>query len=157
MKKALLCVLMVTLFSGGSWVSAKKTMDAIHLPVGILTVSAPRGVTPLRSPVTFPHSLHFDYSCKTCHHTWDGLTPVKNCATSGCHDQVVLRKDKEGKVASSTPEIRYFRDAYHQNCITCHKRLDIKRRQLEKSGSVLKNPLPRTGPTGCIGCHPRNQ
>ena len=157
MKKVLLCVLMVTLFSASSWVSAKKTMDAINLPVGMLTVSAPRGVVPLRSSVDFPHSLHFGYTCKTCHHTWDGLTPVKSCATSGCHDQVVPPKDKEGKVASSTPEIRYFREAYHQNCITCHKRLEIKRRQLEKSGRVLKKPLPRTGPTGCIGCHPRNQ
>jgi len=157
MKKALLCVLTVTLFTGGSWVSAKKTMDAIHLPVGILTVSAPRGVVPLRSPVTFPHSLHFDYSCKTCHHTWDGLTPVKSCATSGCHDQAAIPKDKEKKAASPTPDLRYFREAYHQNCITCHKRLETKRRQLEKSGRVLKAPLPATGPTGCIGCHPRTE
>lgn len=157
MKKVLLCVLMVTLFSASSWVSAKKTMDVVNLPVGTLTVSAPRGVAPLRSSVTFPHSLHFGYACKMCHHTWNGLTPVKGCATSGCHDQVVRPKGKEGKVASSTPGIRYFREAYHQNCITCHKRLETERQQLEKSGRVLKKPLPRTGPTGCIGCHPRNQ
>ena len=155
MKKALFWVVMATLLSG-SWVAAQKTMDAIQLPVGTLTVSAPRGVVPSRSPVDFPHSLHFAYACKTCHHTWDGFTPVKNCTTSGCHDQVALPKDRNGKEVSASPEIRYFREAYHQNCITCHKRLETKRRRLEAGGRILNKPLPKTGPTGCIGCHPRN-
>jgi len=131
MKKALLCVMMATFFSG-SWAVAKKTMDAVQLPVGTLTVSAPRGVVPSRSPVDFPHSLHFVYACKTCHHTWDGFTPVKSCTTSGCHDQVAPSKKANGKVVSSTQEIRYFREAYHQNCIICHKRLEVKRRRLRE-------------------------
>ncbi len=157
MRKALLCVLMTTLIGGASWVSAKKVMDTVYLPVGTLTLSPPRGVVPSRSAVEFPHSLHFAYACKTCHHTWDSFTKVKSCSASGCHDQVAIPKNKEGKMASWPPEIRYFREAYHQNCMACHKRLETARRQLEKSGSVLKKPLPRTGPTGCIGCHPRTE
>ena len=157
MKKALLCVLTVTLICGGSWVSAQKTMDTIYLPVGTLTVAAPRGEATQRSPVVFPHSLHFDYSCKTCHHTWDGFTAVKSCTTSGCHDQVATPENKKKQTASFAPDIRYFREAYHQNCITCHKRIEVKRRKLEKSGRVLQKSLPKTGPTGCIGCHPRTE
>lgn len=150
-------MLMVAFVFGSSWVFAKDTMDAVYLPVGTLTLSAPRGMVPQRSPVAFPHSRHFDYTCKSCHHTWDGLSQVSSCAASGCHDQAAPDKGKKTKSASDPSDTRFFRAAYHQNCITCHKRLKLKRQNLEKSGAVRTQPLPKTGPTGCIECHPKNE
>ena len=138
------------------WVSAEETMDALYLPVGTLTISAPRGLVPRRAPVAFPHSRHFDYNCKSCHHTWDGHNPVNNCTTSGCHDLVEPSRDDQGRVKSATEDMRYFKTAYHQNCITCHKALKSKRHALEKTRALITEPLPKTGPTGCVECHPRN-
>lgn len=134
---------------------ADETMDAVHLPVGTLTISAPRGVAPRRAPVAFPHSRHFDYACKTCHHHWDSHSQVSSCTASGCHDLISLKKGKSD--APSNPDERmYFKTAYHKRCIQCHKSLKIKREALEKSRIALTQPLPRTGPTGCIGCHPKH-
>lgn len=128
-------------------VYAGETMDAIYLPVGTLTVSAPRGVIPQRAPVTFPHSQHFDYTCKDCHHTWNGKEPVKGCAASGCHDQL----------SSKTPggEKLYFKTAYHRSCLGCHTARKQKRVEMEQRSLILSSPLPKTGPTGCNACHPR--
>ncbi len=158
MKKPSLPVLMVmvTLFLVSPWAFAKDTMDAVYLPVGTLTLSTPRGMVPQRSPVAFPHSRHFDYTCKSCHHTWDGLSQVSSCAASGCHDQVTANRGKKVKRAPDPANKPYFKAAYHQNCIACHKRLKLKRQKLEYSGTVLAKPLPRTGPTGCIECHHKN-
>ena len=148
-------MLMVAFVFGSSWVFAKDTMDAVYLPVGTLTLSAPRGMVPQRSPVAFPHSRHFDYTCKSCHHTWDGLSQVSSCAASGCHDQAAPDKDEKAKGAA--PGTMDFRTAYHQNCIPCHKSLNLKRQKLEASGAVQTKPLPKTVPTGCIECHPKTE
>ena len=138
------------------WVSAGDTVDALYLPVGTLTISAPRGIEPRRAPVAFPHSQHFDYNCKSCHHTWDGHNPVKNCTTSACHDLAEPSRDDQGRIASAIDNMRYFKTAYHQKCITCHKDLNTQRQALEKSSALITQPLPKTGPTGCIECHPRD-
>ena len=132
---------------------AEDTMDALTLPVGTLTISAPRGVAAVRSPVAFPHSRHFDYTCKTCHHHWDGFSRVKSCTASGCHDRTVSKRDKSA--ASRTRDKRYYKTAYHMSCIACHKKLSREREALEKRSAVLEQPLPNTGPTGCVGCHPK--
>jgi len=147
---------MVSVLLTVPWVPAEDTMDALYLPVGTLTISPPRGVEPRRSPVAFPHSRHFDYNCKSCHHKWDGHSPVNNCTASGCHDLVSTSKDSKSKIASEIEDQRYFKTAYHQNCITCHKSLKLERHGLEKSNALLTQPLPKTGPTGCVECHPRD-
>lgn len=151
-----LWALIVALLFGNPFAFAKKTLDAIYLPVGWLTISAPRGVEHKRSPVPFPHSLHFDSGCKACHHTWDGHTPVKSCKASGCHDLIEPQKEEKAKKTSDADNIRYYKAAYHQSCRACHMDLAHERKKMEKSGAVLNEPLPKTGPTGCIGCHPKH-
>ena len=135
-----------------SWASDTETMDAIFVPVGTLTLAAPRGMVPRRAPVAFPHSIHFGDTCNTCHHTWDGKSPVSNCTASGCHDRTAPVKEAK----SDIEPIRFFKEAYHQNCLGCHRRLLQKRQGLVTSGAVMTQPLPKTGPTGCVQCHPRN-
>lgn len=158
MKKDFLSGLMVmiTLFIVSPWAFAKDTMDAVYLPVGTLTLAAPRGMASQRSSVDFPHSRHFGYTCNSCHHKWDGLSQVSSCTASGCHEQVAPGKGEKAKRVPDPEDKPHFKAAYHQNCIACHKRIKIERHKLEKSGTVLTKPLPRTGPTGCIECHPRN-
>ena len=158
MKKSSLfgLMVMIILFIVSPWAFAKDTMDAVYLPVGTLTLAVPRGVVPRRSAVAFPHSRHFDYTCKSCHHKWDGLSQVSGCTASGCHEQFAPNKGKKAKRASDPADKPHFRSAYHRKCIACHKRIKIERYKLEKSGIVLTKPLPRTGPIGCIECHPRN-
>ncbi len=140
--------MMLIMFYGLTGTLAGAGLDAVYLPVGTLTIAAPRGVVAKRAPVAFPHSNHFGYTCKTCHHGWDGFAPVKGCAASGCHDML--------KVTASKPDVRYFKTAYHQKCIACHKHLTRERQNMEFSKKVLSQPLPQTGPSSCVGCHPRN-
>ena len=66
--------------------------------------------------VTFSHKLHAEAAaCKDCHHMAE--SPVQKCKS--CHTA-------DAKLNS--------KDAYHKNCIDCHK---------EKA----------KGPTGCMDCH----
>jgi hypothetical protein len=131
------------------------TMDAIYVPVGRIVLAPPVGVTPKRSAVAFPHSRHFDYTCKTCHHKWDGNSQVQSCTASKCHDQPSARvKDKK------TPEegleaIRYFKYAYHRQCIGCHRKIKDPDRKLERSRKNIKEQLQWPGPTSYEGCHPK--
>ena len=145
-------LLLLMLISVAPQASDKETMDALFLPVGTLTLAAPRGVEMRRSPVAFPHSIHFDYTCKSCHHAWDGHSPVMGCAASGCHDRAIPVKEAK----SDIPPIRFFKEAYHTSCLGCHRRLLQQRHHMVTSGAVMKKPLPNTGPTGCIQCHPRD-
>jgi hypothetical protein len=64
--------------------------------------------------VTFDHDLHKGMGCKNCHHEGAGMKSCKEC-----HD---------GEKAISA------KDAYHKNCIECHK-------------------AEEQGPTGCKECH----
>ncbi len=158
MQRSILSILAIMIFltPGAPRAIAGEELDAIHLPVGSLTIAAPRGVEPRRSSVAFPHSLHFDHACKTCHHKWNGYTPVSGCAATGCHDLTGSQKDNKSKEASSAAEARYFKEAYHKLCLACHGRLKSQRKKMEQSRTALTKPAPRTGPTGCVQCHPRN-
>ncbi|MEJ2097535.1 MAG: cytochrome c3 family protein, partial [Deltaproteobacteria bacterium] len=78
-------------------VIAGDAEDTLCIPMGTLLIEPPDGVEAKRSPVDFPHSIHFDYTCKTCHHTWDGENPILSCTTSGCHDLTSVRSD-DGKL-----------------------------------------------------------
>ena len=133
----------------------EMTMDAIYVPVGRLVLAPPVGVTPKRSAVAFPHSGHFGYTCKTCHHKWNGNSPVQGCSASKCHDQLSPTV-KDNKALDYGPEaIRYYKHAFHQQCISCHREIKIHNEKLERSRKKLEEPLQWPGPTGCVGCHPR--
>jgi hypothetical protein len=132
----------------------KVTMDAIYVPVGRLVIAPPVGVAPKRSAVPFPHSLHFDYSCKTCHHQWDGYSPVQSCTASTCHDQTSFTVKSEKATADRPEAIRYYKFAFHQQCIGCHREINIQNEKLARSMKKIEEPIQSTGPTGCGGCHP---
>ena len=133
----------------------EMTMDAIFVPVGRLALAPPVGVTPKRSAVSFPHSRHFGYTCKTCHHKWDGNSQVQSCTTSKCHDQLSLPV-KSKKAMDYRPEtIRYYKYAFHQQCISCHREIKTRNEKLERSRKRIKETLQWPGPTGCVDCHPR--
>jgi hypothetical protein len=159
LKLIMAVIALFTLIIAGGLVAvaneSEVTMDAIYVPVGRLVIAPPVGVTPKRSAVAFPHSRHFDYTCKTCHHKWNGHSPVQGCTASKCHDQLSSTvKDKKaldyGPVA-----IRYYKYAFHQQCIGCHREIKIHNEKLERSRRKLEESLQRSGPTGCVGCHPR--
>jgi hypothetical protein len=129
--------------------------EELCIPLGELPLSPPEGVAQKRSSVDFPHSVHFDYACQKCHHTWSGEAEVKGCSTSECHDQLTTPKNPETGTPDPAMAIRYYKKAYHQLCIGCHKEIKEKNKELELAKEVLEQDLARTGPTGCIKCHPK--
>jgi hypothetical protein len=159
LKSRMTVVGLFTIFIAGGLAAfageTKETMDAIFVPVGRLALAPPVGVTPKRSAVAFPHSQHFDYTCKTCHHKWDGSSQVRNCTASKCHDQLSLPTKSNEAVDFKLEEIRYYKYAFHQQCIGCHREIKIQNDKLERSRKKISEPLQWPGPTSCVGCHPR--
>jgi hypothetical protein len=151
-------VIFIFLIAGGLAAVAEKTevtMDAIFVPVGRLALAPPVGATPKRSAVAFPHSQHFGYTCKTCHHKWDGNSQVQSCTASKCHDQLSFPVKSKKTRANSLKAIRYYKYAFHQQCIGCHREIKIHNDKVERSRKEIKEPLQWPGPTSCVGCHPR--
>jgi hypothetical protein len=160
MLKSLLAIVgLLTIFIAGDLAAfaedTEETMDAIFVPVGRLALGPPVGVTPKRSAVAFPHSQHFGYTCMTCHHKWDGNSQVQSCTASKCHDQLSLPVKPKKAGANRLEAIRYYKYAFHQQCISCHRQIRIHNKRLERSGKKIKAPLQWPGPTSCVGCHPR--
>lgn len=150
-----LCLLVV-LVCGTSWVvGAEESEDALCIPLGEITLEPPESVEARRSPVAFPHALHFDYSCKTCHHMWENDDSLQGCMASGCHDLAESPRKAGGGAVDPREAVRYYKNAYHDACIGCHRQIEKENKKLAASGKVLSEQLPRTGPTGCHGCHPR--
>lgn len=147
----LMVTAMIVCFLTAGAISGKETKDDMCIPMGEIELKAPDSVESIRPPVRFPHSSHFDYSCKQCHHTWDGSEQVQGCMTSGCHD--LDKAPKKVKGAKSDDDIQYYKNAYHAQCIGCHKDIKAKNKEIELSVSVTKPKLMKTGPTGCIQCH----
>ena len=149
-RAAVLVICMALIFAMGTAMDAVGSEDQgdLCVPLGVLTLRPPEDADAQRSNVDFPHGLHFNYSCQECHHQWEGGKEGLNCMTSGCHDLVEAPRDNPEQ------SILYFKNAYHEMCITCHKQIKAKNRELELSGRVLKEKLPNSGPTGCTECHP---
>jgi hypothetical protein len=95
------------------------------------------GTAAKRPPTPFTHKKHYDdygVKCAECHHLVKALgskePPQKTCTEAGCHTadqcnrQVVPAKNK------ACP---FFEDAFHLNCIECHR--------------------SQKGPTKCAECH----
>jgi len=150
-----LSVVTVGLLGGVKAFSGSASSKDMIVPMGTITLKAPEGVESKRSAVEFPHAKHFDIACLTCHHTWGRTEPIVGCMTPGCHDLAELPKKKPGEPADEEAAINYYKSAYHNMCITCHKEIKAKNLALEKSLKTLKTPLPKTGPTSCSECHPK--
>lgn len=80
------------------------------------------------APVSFPHSLHVEkqkIECAKCHHKEQDPTQPEQCVK--CHP---VTGAKEG--------VPVFKDAYHKQCIDCHKEVVAKGNK---------------APTKCTECH----
>ena len=151
--------LLVLLFLSGTFGFAgqdnEKTGNDICIPVGTITIKAPEGVEMKRSEVDFPHSTHFKYKCQKCHHKWDGTTQIPSCMASNCHDLVESPKKAKTQSTESDLDIRYYKKAFHDSCIECHKEIKTKNKALSMSSGMASKELQKTGPTGCVKCHPK--
>ena len=152
----MLC-LMIALFTGdvAGIAGAGESDSEICIPMGSFSIAAPDSVDPKRPEAVFPHSAHFNYACKECHHTWDQESEIQGCMTSGCHD-LTESPEKPVKHLQYTREaIKYYKFAFHKQCIECHRELKAQNRQEASTLRVndSETRLSATGPTGCKGCH----
>ncbi|MBW2370026.1 MAG: cytochrome c3 family protein [Deltaproteobacteria bacterium] len=148
------CAMIMAIFGVVLNVSGQTDED-LCIPMGTIILEPPEGIEQKRSSVDFPHSVHFDYACRKCHHTWSGRQQVQNCTTSGCHDLLKTLKTSQTDKIDQALVIRYYKKAYHEMCIGCHKDIKKKNKELEFSKKNLDEPLAMTGPTGCVKCHPK--
>ena len=147
------CLIMALIFGNAMVVSGESETEDMSVPMGIITLEPPDSVEDPKPVVEFPHPLHFDFSCQTCHHKWDKVTPIEGCGTSGCHDITVAPTKAERAQSDENLAARYYKTGFHKLCITCHKEMKAQNKKMELSGRVLYENLPATGPTGCIDCH----
>ena len=153
MRKSVLFVAVVLMV--GIWGSFVIADDTMQVPLGKIGLT-PLTQSPKRSNVTFPHGAHFSYACQKCHHKWTGEAAIQSCTTSGCHDLDKAPVDKNGKpVMDPVLQARYYKNAFHDLCIGCHKDIKVKNKAMEASKTALGEKLPPTGPTGCNQCHPK--
>ena len=157
----LLCLLLVMGFSV-SWVVAGQITKyegsdgALCIPIGSFIIAPPASVEKQRAAVDFPHSRHFMYNCKRCHHKWDNTSKIKNCMTAGCHNQVAAPEKplKDGRITDEA--IKYYKYAYHGQCRGCHKELSELKSELAQSIQTPTSESKVIGPTGCVECHPED-
>jgi hypothetical protein len=102
-----------------------------------ISLKAIAGMTMKRAAVPFTHKKHYaDYSvkCDDCHHpvkAKGGATPAtKTCTDAGCHQEAQCNG---AAVPAKNKACPNFEDAYHFNCIECHR--------------------AQSGPTKCAECH----
>ncbi|MDX9785954.1 MAG: cytochrome c3 family protein [Desulfobacterales bacterium] len=136
-------------------VAVSEELDELCIPMQVLTLEPLSGAEQLRASVEFPHGTHFSYACQRCHHTWTGKETVQNCTTSGCHDQLKTPQTADADTSPDKLALKYYKKAYHELCIGCHKQIKQENKALELSKTQLTAELPKTGPTGCIECHPK--
>ena len=143
---------------GFSWmVSGKVAADDVCIPMGSFLLEPPESVTAKKPPVDFPHSRHFDFSCKTCHHIWDYESEIQTCTTSGCHD--ITEPPKKSEKSSDAQETAwlYYKNAFHTSCMDCHKKIKKQNVAEEKKlRATDKNTIiKKAGPLRCKVCHER--
>jgi hypothetical protein len=155
MQKTVLTVgLLAMALLGTIWSSTVIAGDEMCVPMEDITIQ-PLAADPQRTDVLFPHSTHFRFECQQCHHTWTLTEPIVSCTTSGCHDADVMPTDEKGRpVTDKNIAILYYKNAYHDMCIGCHKDIKAENKAMEGSYKVLDKALPAVGPTGCVQCHP---
>jgi hypothetical protein len=147
------CLILALILGSALVVSGKSEGETMCIPMDIIQLNPPESVEALRPAVEFNHPLHFVDTCQTCHHQWEFDAPIQSCQAEGCHNGVVAPTKADKGEDLDELKITYYKNAYHKLCITCHKDLKLKNDKLERSGRVLKENLPKTGPTGCKQCH----
>jgi len=142
----------LTMGFGAVWgVADEDTEEQLCIPFE-LTIEALEGVEAKRAPVEFPHTKHYSYNCRDCHHQWTGTSENLSCTTSECHD-----KAQTPKGADKTEKPSY-KKAYHKRCIGCHKLIKSENKKLAEIVLLAdKKQLAPAGPTGCIECHPKDE
>ncbi len=108
--------------------------------------------------ITFTHKKHIDehkIACGECHHDANGkaltnLKPgddVKACIE--CHKKpgevprdvkMKWRKEKLSRKQQQKMSLEYLAEAFHENCVTCHKQYNRKNKT-------------RAAPQACTQCH----
>lgn len=146
---------LVILFGGLAWGIAGASEEPMCIPMGEITLEAPDGIEARRAAVEFPHSVHFDYACKDCHHKWTGKETIQNCTTSGCHDIAESPKKSGKKNLQKDAELKYYKTAFHKQCIGCHKQIKKQNLILEMTRATTPDKMSATGPTSCNACHPK--
>ena len=155
MRKSALLAATVLIIMNLIWGSAVIAEDEMCVPMGEIALE-PISAKPERSEVYFPHAEHFGYNCQVCHHTWDKTTPIVGCTTSGCHDLAEPPITNGNRpVKDPLVQIQYFRNAFHELCIGCHKDIKKQNRATEASKLALGEKLSPAGPTSCLACHPK--
>lgn len=147
------CLILAFIFGSAMIVTGESDNGDMTVPMGIITLEPPDTVEDPKPAVEFPHSIHFDFNCQTCHHKWDKETPIEGCMISGCHDITKAPSRAERAKSEDNLAARYYKTGYHKLCITCHRETKAQNKKLEMSGRVLAENLPNAGPTGCKGCH----
>jgi len=145
-------VLIIVLGTGGAF-SGTPSAEKLCIPTGTIVLKAPDGVQAQRAEVAFPHSRHFAITCQTCHHTWEGDAQLQGCTSSDCHDLTAPAKSTGQTPAPAA--IAYYKNAFHTQCIGCHKTILKHNAERIASRRPIEGQLPASGPTACIGCHPK--
>ncbi len=110
-----------------------------------------------KGPVNFEHRKHqedfkkkypefYKVSCGECHHDQNNKprknlkagVEVKKCIE--CHKKPVYMEGKKAKRLSKKQKLEYHANALHDNCRSCHKKINKKTRK-------------KTAPTTCKKCH----
>jgi hypothetical protein len=157
---AVLCLVIVFVFGMALNVAGKNESDTeaavedMLVPMGVIVLEPDPSVEQKRSPVEFHHAKHFTYDCRTCHHKWEGNTKITNCTTSNCHDLLKAPKKPTKYLAYTEKGIKYYKYAYHQNCIGCHKEIKVKQKKAEMLYKASEKE-PKKVPTTCNECHPK--
>lgn len=148
-------VLLIGIIACASLGIAVAEEGEMCVPMGIINLDPPETVEAKRATVEFAHSRHFVLACNKCHHTWEGAAPITGCRTAGCHDLDTLPRKEDSKAIDKDQAFRYYKNAYHGQCIGCHKSMKLEIEQKTKTLASVEGKLPTTGPTGCIECHPK--
>ena len=101
------CLALVTL-------AVAPGLTGVPAPEGATIIQVPEGVKAKNPAVKFEHTRHAAVECTVCHHTWDGASPVKQCADAGCHDDFKSKK-------SDHSYYRAFHAQGERSCLGCHK------------------------------------
>jgi hypothetical protein len=149
----ILCLVLAVIIGLALTVYGQEAEDTMCVPMGQILLEPPDGVMAQKPSVPFPHARHFVSECRECHHKWTGQEKIQNCTASQCHDLIEPPAKSQKYLSYSDVSIKYYKYAYHQMCIGCHKEIKMANKALEMSYKVVKDSLPEPGPTGCKECH----
>ena len=159
---AVLCLVVVFVFgmaltaAGQNKSDTKEAVENMVVPMGIIVIKPDPSIEQKRAPVKFNHAKHFTYDCRTCHHKWEANTKISNCTTSNCHDLLKAPKKPTKYLVYTEEGIKYYKYAYHESCIGCHKEIKVKQKKMEmayKASEIEKKVVP----TSCNECHPKEK